>query len=348
MMRLLALLLTVATGVTLALPVSAQEDRARIGNGNTVLELRSTTDVAIIRPALEAFVEQNPQLSIEYEQWGSNALYSDSLAACAGEEPSADAVFSSAVHQMVALVNSACAQDYQSEATLALPSARRWRNQLWGVTEEPAVIIYNSALLAEENVPRTRFALLDLMRNTPLSLAGRIATYDIEASGLGYLFAYNDSLEATTFGAMLEGFARTQAVATCCSAEIIGAVAEGRFLLAYNVLGSYVANAAPADVGVILPEDYTLFLTRGYMIPRQARQPQAAGRLLDFLLSTQGQTILRRAGLIYAQDPEETALLPSARRAIALAPPLLVALDRSKSAQFRTLWRTAFAAIALP
>ncbi|NIY99245.1 ABC transporter substrate-binding protein, partial [Salipiger sp. HF18] len=61
MIRLLALLLTVATGVTLAPPLSAQEDRARIGNGNTVLELRSTTDVAIIRPALEAFVEQNPQ-----------------------------------------------------------------------------------------------------------------------------------------------------------------------------------------------------------------------------------------------------------------------------------------------
>ena len=77
-----------------------------------------------------------------------------------------------------------------------------------------------------DDVPRSRFALLDMMRNRPDLLQRRIATYDIAASGLGYLFAHADSLEATTFGAMLEGFARVQAVATCCSSEIIDAVAE--------------------------------------------------------------------------------------------------------------------------
>ena len=136
------------------------------------------------------------------------------------------------------------------------------------------------------------------MRAEPDLYRGKIATYDIAASGLGYLFAYSDSLEATTFGALLESFARVEAVATCCSAEIIAGVAEGRFLIAYNVLGSYAANASAPEVGTILPEDYTLVLSRAYMIPRNARQKAAAAGLLDFLLGGEAQGLLTKAGLV--------------------------------------------------
>jgi iron(III) transport system substrate-binding protein len=328
--------------------VSAQEATATFGSGEHALLMRSTTDIAIIRPALEAFLASHPDMRIDYEQWGSNALYANALSACSGESPAADAVFSSAVHQMVDLVNSACASSYRSGLTQALPPARRWRDELWGLTEEPAVLIYNRALVPEGDVPGSRFELLDLMRQKPEAYRGKIATYDIAASGLGYLFAFSDSSEATTFGALLEGFARTQAVATCCSAEIIEAVSQGRYLLGYNVLGSYVQNAAPANVGVILPEDYTMFLSRAYMIPRQARDPDAAAALLDFLLSVEGQALLSRAGLIYPEDPSETGLLPSAKRFIALAPPLLVAVDRSNAETFLSVWNTAFPPIAAP
>ncbi|WP_238365760.1 ABC transporter substrate-binding protein [Mesobacterium pallidum] len=326
----------------LALPAWAQEDTARFGTGATVLTLRSTTDIAIVRPAIERFVATNPDLSVAYEQWGSNDLFADSRAACDGEHAPADAVLSSAVQHMVWLVNAACAQPYQSPATDSLPDTRRWRNELWGLTEEPAVIIYNRRIIADADVPRSRFALLDLMRAPPDALVGRIATYDIGASGLGYLFAHADSLEATTFGAMLEGFARVDAVATCCSAEIIEGVASGRYHIAYNVLGSYVAGDMDRDVGVILPEDYTLILSRSYMIPRGAAHPQAAARLLDFLLSAQAQEILAEAGLVMTRDLVETALGASGRRVIALSPALLVALDRNRRAQLFALWDNAF------
>ena len=138
---------------------------------------------------------------------------------------------------------------------------------------------------------------------------------------------YADSLEATTFGSMLEGFARIAAVATCCSSEIIEDVVDGRFLLAYNVLGSYVESRNDPNVGVILPEDYTLVLSRGFMIPREAANPDGAARLLEFLLSDEAQAILTEIGLVMPSDPSETGLLPSARRFIGLSPALLVALD---------------------
>lgn len=332
----------------IALPAHAQEAVTTFGTGDTPMTVRSTTDITVIRPVMETFADANPDLSVHYEQWGSNALYANSLAACRGEGDPADVVLSSGVQQLVWLVNAACAHRYRSDLTATLPASRRWRDELWGITEEPAVIIYNTRALSGDDVPRSRFQLLDLMRSKPDLLRGKIATYDIEASGLGYLFAHVDSLEATTFGAMLEGFARVGAEATCCSTHIIESVAAGRYLIAYNVLGSYVANDMTPNVGVIFPEDYTLILSRGFMIPKTAPNAEAAARLLDFLLSPDAVRPLRQTGLVMLHDGAETGLLQSARRPIGLSPPLLVAMDQHRRKTLVSLWRNAFVLSVTP
>ncbi len=320
----------------------AQEAVKTFGSGPQMFRLRSTTDIDILGPVIERFAELNPGITVEFEQWGSNALFENSRAACEGGDDPADVVFSSAVQQMVWLVNSSCAQPYTSALTAALPDTRRWRNELWGITQEPAVIVYNRDQIIGADVPRTRFALLDLMRTRPADLRGRIATYDITESGLGFLFAHSDSLEASTFGAMLEGFSRVGAVATCCSAEIIDGVASGRFQIAYNVLGSYAASNERPNVGIITPEDYTLILSRGFMIPNNARQPQIAERLLDFLLDEEAQQMLADVGLRMSHAPEETGMPVSARRPIALSPTLLIAMDQGQRRQLFALWSNAF------
>lgn len=338
---LLVLLVCLAT-VTAA-PAAEMEARKHFGPQDApAMVLRSTTDIAVLGPAIADFVTRNPGIAVDFQQWGSNALYAQSLADCAAGKPGADAILSSAVHQVVALVNRACAQPYRSALTAALPEARRWRDEVWGVTLEPAVIIYNTHLVPPADIPRSRFALLDLMRREDHRYDGKIATYDIEASGLGYLFAFEDSLEASTFGSLIEGFARSHSVATCCSAEIIKGVSEGRYLIAYNVLGSYVNVRRDPGVGVVRPSDYTLMLSRGYMIPRAAAHAGPARRLLDFLLSHEGRGDLAKAGLIAADPGDEDAPAESVLRPIAITPVLLVALDRQKRAQFIRRWRDAF------
>lgn len=307
------------------------------------LVLRSTTDIEVLQPVIEIFVAQNPEISVTYEQWGSNALYENSLDACVGHTAVADALFSSGVHQMIDLVNRACAAPYVSAQTTALPLSRRWRDELWGITKEPAVIIYNTDLVRQEDAPRSRFALLDLMRRTNSIYDGKIATYDIETSGLGYLFAFMDSLEATTFGALMEGFARTNATATCCSSEIIQAVSDGTYLIAYNVLGSYVDDANDRNIATILPEDYTLFLSRAFMIPKDAQHGNEAALLLDFLLSSVGQNLLEENNLYYTQTADTSPLPQSAERIIPIEPTLLVALDQHRRGRFLDLWRSSFA-----
>ena len=340
------------TALALALitsaPLVAQEATARFGTGTTEVLLRSTTDIAIITPVIDRFVALNPDLSIRYEQWGSNALFDRSREDCRNGTEPADAILSSAVQQMVWLVNAACAAPYRSPNTTALPPSRRWRDEVWGVTTEPAVIAYNRQLLSGAEVPRNRFALLDALRERPALFRNRIATYDIAESGLGFLFAYSDSLEATTFGALLEGFARVDAVATCCSAEIIDGVAQGRYLIAYNVLGSYVVAADEPDVGIIYPEDYTLLLSRAFMIPKGAAQGRIAARLLDFLLTAEAQALLRQTGLVTDLDPAETGLAVSARRTIPLSPAILVARDANRQQLLFRFWSDTFQRAELP
>ena len=333
----------------LALPARAQEVVRAFGpeNALTRLTLRTTTDVDILAPTVEEFLATHPGLALDYEQWGSNALYQRSVEDCAAGESGADIVISSAVHQMIKLVNDRCAASWQSSYRSGLPDTLRWRDEIWGVTREPAVMVYNRSLVPPDQVPRTRFDLLDLLRPEDSRYAGRVATYEISQSGLGYLFAYMDSQEATTFGALMEAFARSGAVATCCSAEIIDGVQRGDYLIAYNILGSYAVTEAQRDpnLGIVAPRDYTLVLSRALIFPGQSVGPEA-GAFLDFLLSPAGQLSLAANNLaISAENPAlsiEADAPDSARRLIPLAPALLVAMDRAKSEYFLSEWRKTF------
>lgn len=338
---LLALLFTGAS--------CAQEDTAIFGpeNAPRTLLVRSTTDIGIFAPVVAAFLTQQPNLRIDYEQWGSNNLATLSAKNCQTGLDKADLVISSAVDLQVQLVNNGCALAHYSTATDNLPPSRNWRNEIFGVTEEPAVLIYNTELVPTAEVPTSRFDLIDLLRPADSRYAGRVATYDIEESGLGYLFAFMDSRQANTFGRLLEAFGRSGAIATCCSAELIDGVADGTYLIAYNVLGSYALGRAEADprIGVIAPTDYTLVLSRAALIPKNAANSAVAGAFIDFMLSPLGQSALAQSRLIVdlaapeSANPDLPGGGPSSLRPIALSPVLLAGIDQHKRQIFLTQWR---------
>lgn len=331
----------------LATPLAAQEAVRSFGPPDAArrLLLRTTTDIAIMAPTVQAFLDGTPGVAVDYEQWGSNALFDQTHAECEAGRPEAGIVISSGVHQMVRLVNDGCAAPWRSSGTAALPPALRWRDEIWGISREPAVMVYNRALVPPDEVPATRFDLLDLLRGGDSPYAGRVATYDIEESGLGYLFAFMDAEEATSFGALMESFARSGAVATCCSAEIIDGVARGHYLIAYNVLGSYaeIVAAREPDIGIVEPRDYTLVLSRAAILPGPSASP-LAGAFLDFLLSPAGQISLAASHLTEAGESavRDDDGRESRRRLISLGPTLLVATDQMKTANFIARWRSNF------
>ena len=316
----------------------------------TALLVRGTTDIELFEPILLAFVARSGEMRLDYEEWGSNDLYLASEADCRSDGATADLVVSSSIDQQVKLANDGCAASHHSAETAALPEVSNWRDEVFGTTLEPAVIVYNKAFVDDSEAPRSRFDLIDLLRPEDSRFRGRVATYDIEASGLGYMFAFADAQQATTFGSLIEALGRSGAVATCCSAEIIDGVANGKYLIAYNVLGSYALFRADEnpDIVVVAPDDYTLVLSRAALIPKRAEEPEIAGELIDFMLSNAGRSALRSAKLIVetGSRAHPALRLPEnpdiSLRPIPLSPALLVGLDQHKRRELIARWRAIF------
>ncbi|MEW9922046.1 ABC transporter substrate-binding protein [Marimonas sp. MJW-29] len=351
-MRFLALTLFLTAFATSAATEPVPEATKTYGSEEaaTRLLVRGTTDIALFEPVLLAFLGRFGEVRIDYEQWGSNDLYIVSETDCRSGGAAADLVVSSSIDQQVKLANDGCAARHRSPLTAELPTVSNWRDEVFGITREPAVIVFNRGFVDNAEAPRSRFDLIDLLRPEDSRFRGRVATYDIEASGLGYLFAFADAQQATTFGSLIEAFGRSGAVATCCSSEIIDGVVTGTYLVAYNVLGSYALARAEEnpDLVVVAPDDYTLVLSRAALIPRRAAEQEIAGALIDFLLSEAGRSAMRSAKLIVETDDgiHPALRLPEnpdiSLRPIPLSPALLVGLDQHKRRAFVQRWRETF------
>jgi len=69
---------------------------------------------------------------------------------------------------------------------------------------------------------------------------------------------------------------------------------SGEHLLGYNALGSHALVRAKKDpaLGIVLPKDYPLVLSRVTFISKQAKNPNAAKLLTDYILSQRGQKLI--------------------------------------------------------
>ncbi len=313
------------------------------------LNIRGTTDTWIMTPLIEDFQQLNPDVTIHYEELTSAVLHQRFLEEVANNRATPDLLISSAMDLQTQLVNNGYAQAHEPNDAAWLPAWAQWQNRAFGFTAEPAVIVYNPQLINPSEVPRTRFQLLDALRGSTHQFSGRIATYDVESSGVGYLFATQDSRQSGTFGRLMEAFGRSNVQLGCCTAPMIESIAKGEYLIGYNLLGSYARALIEdgLDVEMVLPEDYTLVLSRVALIPRTAAEPHLAGEFIDYLLSKRGQQKLSDLGGIYAIHPAATgngtlkALQEKAKgplQPIRLGPGLLVYLDAMKRERFLNEW----------
>ena len=314
-----------------------------------VLSVHAATDLAAMEPLIRDFQALSPEVTVEYTEYLTNELFARATAACEGEDEFADLMLSSSVDHLVKLVNDGCAAPYRSPTTLRMPSWTRWRDEVFGFTFEPAVIVYNQNLVPPEDVRRTRAELIDLLRSKPEAYQGKIGTYDISQSGIGYLFASYDARGTTIFGRLLEAFGRAQVVTSCCTTDLLSDISAGRLAIGYNLIGSYAVAAVRrgAPLRVVIPRDYTIVLSRAAFVPRAARDAATGFRFLDYLLSERGQRKSHEASFYFSADlpiPEEVdgpMWLTSAGllRPITIGPELLAVQDRAKRERLLAEWR---------
>lgn len=316
------------------------------------LTLYSTTDTTAFEPVIRDFQSLHPGIAIRYELLDTAPLYERFLRETRDGNPQADLLMSSAMDLQVKLVNDGYAMPHVSENSRALPGWARWRDEAFGFTFEPAVIVYNRRMLRGADVPRSRNQLIHLIKNNPEWMRGRVGTYDISHSSVGYLLASQDTRQSSEFGALLEVLGDANVRIEENTATLLDMLEKGELIVGYNLLGSY----AQARVGIgsplaiVQPEDYTLVMSRTAVIPRNAPHPEFAHLFLEYLLSLRGQRVLATRTNFAAVRPEAQLVQPGGSamsdekigslRPIALGPGLLVYLDRQKRQRLLSSWRS--------
>ena len=308
----------------------------------------STTEANAVAPLIAAFEQANPAFSVDYRQLGSVELMKEALG-----EGCIDVVWSSAMDLQIKLVNDGQALRYKSVNAGELPRWAIWKHEAYATTIEPIVLAYNRQLLAESELPQSREALAALLSGDVRRFRDRVATYDINRSGLGFLLAAHDAAASPRYWDLVRAFGRNRASLETETVGMLDSVATGRTLLAYNVLGSYAGayTRRHPDVAIAYLQDYTLLASRVAFISKGASNPSGAQAWLDFVLSPTGQQLLEEGGGLAGVRTDALPARPGRRllqrlgdaaRPIALGPGLLAHLDRSSHLSLASQWRQVF------
>lgn len=310
-----------------------------------VVSIYSATDSHEASALIREFQAAYPGVRVEYADQNSTEIYSRFIAEVAAEQGTADLLWSSAMDLQVKLIHDGYAQAYESPEKPNLPEWAVWKNEGYGTTAEPLVIAYNKRLMPPGDVPHTRAELEALLRTKKDFYRGKVASYDPERSGVGFLFISQDVELSPDTWKLVEAMAGTELRLYTSTGAMMERLISGEHLLVYNLIGSYALQRQKKDasLGIVFPEDFTLTLSRVAFIPTEARHPNAAKLFLDFMLSQRGQRLLAQRNMAPVRvDLGDTGVLtppPSQVRAIRVGPRLLAHLEQLTRLRFLKQWK---------
>ncbi|MGF9691330.1 MULTISPECIES: ABC transporter substrate-binding protein [unclassified Rhizobium] len=338
--------------VALASPAGAEAiDYPAVDGGQPGQQLLvySSLDEPLARPMLDAFQRANPTIALRYEEMLTGEIYDRIVSETDAGQKTADFAFSSAMDLQVKLANDGYAQQSRLPLSASWPAWANWRDTAYALTFEPAVFVYHKPSFADQPPPASRAELVRYLQEQGDSVFGRIGTYDIERSGVGFLFMSRDQEQFGDIWSVVRAMGASGVKLYSTSQAILERIADGRFLLGYNILGSYAADWASkhSDIGIVLPKDYTVVMSRIGLVPQAARSPELGRRFLEFFMSKQGQTILTEELQIPAVSPDVSVgntadamreTLGGQLKPVPVSPGLMVYLDQVKRSRLIARW----------
>jgi iron(III) transport system substrate-binding protein len=315
----------------------------------------SALDTKAAQPLIKDFNAVYPNIKVEYNDMNSTELYNRYIAEVAAGQGGADVMWSSAMDLQVKLVDEGKALTYKSPEAGKIPGWANYKDQAWGTTYEPAVFIYNKRLVTGDEIPQDHAGFAKVINSHVDKYKGKVTTYDIEKSGVGFMFVVQDTKYFPGMKDLQKGFGATSYKVYSSTGNMLEKVSSGEHLLGYNVLGSYALVRSKKDpgLGVVLPKDYTLVLSRVMFIGKNAKNPNAAKVWTDYVLSQRGQKMIGGDVELFAVrddvDAEYTAKklnqqLGANVKPIPVGSEITAYLDSKKRLEFLGNWKAALAA----
>jgi two-component system sensor histidine kinase TctE len=178
-----------------------------------------------------------------------------------------------------------------------------------------------------------------LLEGNRATFRGKVITYDIGRSGIGYIHAALEAGVSPVAWRLMRSLGEVEAQIAETGIEMLEALARGDASIAFSLAASPEVRARADELGIplVATEDYQIVTTRTALIPRAARAPAAARLFLEFALSPEGQAVFGPAALIGRDAP------PSRRAGAPVTTvPLGVAMlsysDQRKRGRFLDTW----------
>lgn len=312
----------------------------------------SATDTVAATPLIKDFQAAFPGISVEYNDMNTTEIYNRFISEKAAGGGSADVLWSSAMDLQLKLVNEGGALTYESPELKALPSWAVFRNEAFGTTYEPIAFVYNKRLLTGDEIPQSHADLPKLFAAHADKFKGKVTTYDVEKSGVGFLLITQDSKNNPAFWDFVRALGSVGPRFQSSSGTMMERIGSGENILGLNIFASYAVLRQKKDpgIGYVLPKDYTLVMSRVMFISKTAKNPNAAKLWTDYILSKRGQTIIADQALLGSVrtdvEGEMTAsglakTLGASLRPIPVSPEILTYLDQTKRLEFLKQWQTA-------
>ena len=316
------------------------------------LVIYSSTDTVAANPLIKDFEALYPGITVEYSDMNTTELYNRLISEKAAGSGSADVLWSSSMDLQIKLANDGYALTYASPEVARLPEWAVWKNEAYGTTYEPICIVYNKRLLSGDEIPQSHADLVRVFTQKADKLKGKVTTYDVEKSGVGFLLITQDAKANAGFWDLVKALGAVGPRFQSSAGTMMERISSGENLLGFNIFGSYALLRAKKDpaIGIVYPKDYTLVMSRIIFISKTAAHPNAAKLWLDYILSKRGQTVVANQselgsiradveGSLTAAGLSKT--LGASLKPIPVGPGLLAYLDQTKRLDFIKQWQQA-------
>ena len=258
----------------------------------------TSTDAEAAQKFLDAF-KAKYGLKVEWNDLGTNGAYNRTISEAAAKQVTADIVWSSAMDQQMTLVTDGYADTYKSTEAGNIPAWANYKDSLYASTVEPIGMIYNTKAIAPDRIPKTRPELIKFLNDNSAELKGKVASFDPEKSGTGFLHHTNDARSTKDFWDLAKAMGKDGVKTYSSSGGMKETVVSGENVIAINVIGSYALDwvKKTPNLGVQFGDDYTAAFSRLVLMTKGAPHPNAAKLFLDFMLSKEGQDAIAAGGM---------------------------------------------------
>lgn len=275
-------------------PVAEADPEATPGSVDVTggdLVLYTTRTESLIKPVIDAFNKSNPDIKVVLLT-GNNAELSTKML----EEranPRADVFINTDVVSMVSLAGQGLFQPMTSSDVTSLPATYRADDNSWAaLTLRPRVIMYNTNLVKQEELPDS---VLDL---TDSKWKGQIGSADsTNGSMQGQIVAMRKLLGEAKTEEFIKGLVANDTKFFGGHTDVRKAVGAGELKLGLvNHYYYHLSKKEGAPVGIIYPDqgpnDMGLVVnSTNAGIIKGARNAANAETFIDYLLTAEGQKV---------------------------------------------------------